>query len=78
MPPVGKATVSPAARAHAEQLKRYWAFGEGAAKWVNNPKPWTTLHALLSKYVHGRTLDGLTDNIYRMVFHRQPPHGKKG
>lgn len=25
-------------------------------------------------------LDGLTDNIYRMRYHRQPPHsgGKKG
>jgi hypothetical protein len=23
-------------------------------------------------------LDGLTDNIYRMVFHRQPPHSGRG
>lgn len=69
------ARVSPAARAHANELKRYWAHGDGAAKWAT----WTELHRLLSKYVQRPgELDGLTTNIYRMRYGRMPPHSGKG
>lgn len=69
------ARVSPAAAAHAAQLKHYWAHGDGAAKWAT----WTELHRLLSKYVHRPgELDGLTTNIYRMRYGHMPPHGGRG
>lgn len=48
----------------AARLKRYWAFGEGSAKW----KTFTELRTLLRKYVPKRMLDGLTANIYRMRY----------
>lgn len=38
---------SPSDVKHTEQLRLYWTKGEGAAKWVASPHPWTTLHALL-------------------------------
>jgi hypothetical protein len=34
-----------------DQLHHYWTRGEGLAKWVDSPKPWTTLVAELTKYV---------------------------
>lgn len=65
------ARVSPAARHHANQLKRYWAFGEGSAKWAT----FRELRRHLAKYVPPRELDGLTANIYHMRYGRWP--GKK-
>lgn len=63
------ARVSPAAAAHAAQLKRYWAYGEGSGKWLT----FRQLRRLLAKYVHNpHTLDGLTANIYHMRFGRWP------
>lgn len=74
---MASARVSPAARAHAEKLKRWWAFGDGAKRWAT----WTELHRQLASEIKGMRpaeLDGLTQNIYRMRYHRNPPHGKKG
>jgi uncharacterized protein YndB with AHSA1/START domain len=34
-----------------EQLHRYWVAGEGLAKWVHSPHPWTALHRHLAKYI---------------------------
>lgn len=34
-----------------DELHHYWTRGEGLAKWVDSPKPWTTLVAHLTKYV---------------------------
>jgi hypothetical protein len=34
-----------------DELHHYWTVGEGRAKWVDSPKPWTTLVALLTKHV---------------------------
>ncbi len=61
------------------KLWEYWTRGKGLARWADSPRPWTTLRAALSKYgIPPGQLDGLTDNIYRAVFHRQPPHsGRK-
>ena len=34
-----------------DELHHYWTRGEGRAKWVASPTPWTTLVAHLTKYV---------------------------
>jgi hypothetical protein len=34
-----------------DELHHYWTRGEGRAKWVDSPKPWTTLVALLTEHV---------------------------
>ncbi len=34
-----------------DELHHYWTVGEGRAKWVTSPKPWTTLVALLTPHV---------------------------
>ena len=67
--------VTPAGIAGAARLKRYWAFGKGAAKWAT----WTELRRQLREEgVPEHMLDGETTNIYRMRYGRMPPHGKKG
>ncbi|UAK38404.1 hypothetical protein K8O93_00965 [Gordonia bronchialis] len=50
------------------RLKEYWAYGEGALKWRGSPRPWTTLNALLAKYVPNKRIrNGLTSNIMMMA-----------
>ena len=69
--------VTPSDVASTERLKNYWAFGEGRAKWIDSPHPWTTLRDLLLKYVSPRIADGLASNI----FHRATgiwPGSRKG
>lgn len=56
----------------ANRLKRYWAFGEGAAKW----RGFRELRELLRKYVPKRELDGLTANIYHMRYGVWPGRGR--
>lgn len=34
-----------------DELHHYWTKGEGLAKWVDSPTPWTTLVAHLTKHV---------------------------
>jgi hypothetical protein len=34
-----------------DELHHYWTVGEGRREWVDSPKPWTTLVALLTKHV---------------------------
>lgn len=55
----------------AARLKRYWAFGEGAARWTT----FTELRAVLKKYVPAPELDGLTASIYHLRYGVWP--GKK-
>lgn len=43
-------------------LWKYWTRGKGFAKWIGSPTPWTTLRALLIKYV-GKQAAGLTTNV---------------
>lgn len=33
------------------RLKEYWTRGEGRAKWVDHPHPWTSLYRHLVKYM---------------------------
>lgn len=51
------------------RLKRYWAFGPGAAKirW-GTPGDLTRAHRQLSKYVGSKDAWGLAQNIHKMVF----------
>lgn len=57
-------------------LWRYWTAGEGLARWVGNPHPWTALRAALVKEgVPGRMVDGLTTNIFHAVTGTYPQHG---
>lgn len=62
--------VTPAEKTDAEKLHQYWVAGPGLAKWAESPHPWTTLHALLSKYLHGHILDATTSKWHYEVFHQ--------
>lgn len=72
---MASARVNPVAAHHAEQLKRWWATGDGAGRWAT----WYELRRQLAEEIKGMRpaeLDGLTDNIYVMRYHKQPPHPK--
>lgn len=57
----------------AGRLKRWWALGEGRARWIGSPTPFRTLRAmLLSKGVPKRQVDGLTANIMKLATGRYP------
>lgn len=74
---MASARVSPVAAAHAHQIKQWWATGGGAGKWAT----WRELRKQLAEEIKGMDpleLDGLTTNIYRMRYHRMPPHSGKG
>jgi len=58
---------TPSDAAGTARLKAYWAVGEGRQKWINSPKPYTTLVALLSKYVSPAIAKGLAANIFHMA-----------
>lgn len=62
--------VTPKDAADAEKLHQYWVAGPGLAKWAGSPKPWTTLHMLLSKYLHGHILDATTSKWHFEVMHQ--------
>lgn len=59
----------------SQALNTYWTTGPGRAKWANNPHPWTTLHALLLKYMSKAKADGLTTEYYVRVFGHGPARG---
>ncbi len=58
---------TPSGQAGEARLKKYWAYGEGRDKWISSPHPYTTLVALLSKYVSPRVAKGLAANIFHMA-----------
>lgn len=56
-----------------ETLREYWTEDpEGLAKWVNNPHPWTTLHAHLIKYMKEPLASKVTSSYYYEVFGTSP------
>ena len=59
---------TPADDFQARHLKRYWTKGPGLAKWATSPKPYTTLVALLSKYMTPNQAKGLAANYFKAVF----------
>jgi hypothetical protein len=57
--------VTPSDRRNVAQLRRYWAYEEGRAKWANDPHPYTRLVQLLSKYIHSdRQLHGFAAEVF--------------
>ncbi len=69
---------TPSGQAGEARLKKYWAYGEGRAKWIGSPHPYTTLVALLSKYVSGRVAKGLAANIFKLATGHYPGQRKDG
>lgn len=62
--------VTPKEKSDGERLHAYWVTGAGLARWASSPHPWATLHAFLSKYLHGRILDDTTSKWHYEVFHQ--------
>ncbi len=61
---------------NAARLKLWWST-EGRHLWANDPHPWTRLNQLLkSKGVPKHMVDGLTMNIYQLVYPHRKPGGK--
>ena len=52
-------------KGNAKRLKHYWTRGEGRAKWVGSPHPWTALHRHLSKYMP----PGMAKRVTSQWFH---------
>lgn len=68
---------------HNKGLTKYWTAGEGLAKWVANPHPYTALtKALRQKGVPARQVNGLAAQYFFMVFGlwpgQRPRNKKKG
>lgn len=59
----------------SRQLNAYWTSGPGLAKWSTNPKPYTTLLALLKQYMPEREAKGLAAEYYHRVFGKWPGRG---
>jgi phage portal protein BeeE len=56
-------------RAHNdEQLHHYWTKGEGLAKWVGSPHPWTTLMHHLEKHVDPERAKRMAAQWHHEVF----------
>jgi hypothetical protein len=70
--------VTPKDHANADRLKEYWAHGDGRKEWIDSPHPWSTLHALMLKYVSPAVADGLTSNIFRLATGHYPSQRDKG
>jgi hypothetical protein len=62
----------------SESINTYWTVGEGRAKWADSPHPYTTLVALLSKYVSNHIAHGLAAEYYHRVFGKWPGAHHKG
>lgn len=73
-----------------KELHAYWTRGEGVAKWAESPRPWTTLHEHLKKYIPDddeakRTAAQWFHDVFgfwpgadkNRVAHGQPPRGKR-
>jgi phage portal protein BeeE len=70
-----------------EQLHHYWTRGEGLAKWIGSPTPWTTLEHHLEKYVGPERAKEFASRWFIEVFgyaagsdknrvaHGKPPRG---
>lgn len=71
-----------------QKLHHYWTQGEGKAKWVASPKPWTTLVGHLTKFVGLSRAKRMAAQWFHEVFgfwpgadlnrvtHGKPPRGK--
>lgn len=72
--------ITPKDRRNVERLRRYWAYGEGRQKWVNSPRPYTTLVSILREYIkNDRMLKGYAAEVFHMALGFWPgtPHRGK-
>lgn len=75
-----------------DQLHHYWTRGAGRERWVDSPKPWTTLLANLVEEVEGEPIEVLKRWASRWFFevkgyyagsdrnrveHGKPPRGHR-
>lgn len=51
-----------------ERLHHYWTRGEGLAKWIGSPHPWTTLRNHLIKYVGPGRAERMASEWFHEVF----------
>lgn len=81
---------TPAGKWRARHLHRYWTKGKGVALWATSPKPWTTLHRHLKRYIKDpekakrtaakwfhETLGYWPGSDLNRVLHGSPPRGKR-
>lgn len=53
---------------NARRLKAYWTRGEGRAKWVGKPHPWTSLRNHLAKYMPREMANRTASQWFHDVF----------
>lgn len=78
--PISGPTPSAEARAvigNAKALHDYWTKGEGLAKWVESPKPFTTLYTFLLEYMEPQKARATTAKWFEDVF-GFPPSSREG
>lgn len=51
-PGLMKVDAGPVGDYRARHLHAYWTRGEGLARWINSPHPWTALYRGLLEYIH--------------------------
>lgn len=62
-----------------KRLFDYWAHGEGTAKWINSPHPYTALvNALRKAGVPEHSIHGLAANIFKAATGHFPGQREKG
>ncbi len=57
-------------------LKAYWTKGEGRAKWVSKPHPWTALYNELRKHMDPERAKRVASQWFKDVFGYWP--GSRG
>ena len=64
---------------NVRRLRRYWSYEEGRQKWVNSPRPYTTLVGLLRKYIRNdRMLKGFAAKVFHDALGFWPGTPHKG
>lgn len=64
--------------APAQQLRDYWTKGEGLAKWVDSPHPFSALRNHLLKYIHDPHRADATAAAWFKDVHGYPPSARQG
>lgn len=71
--------LTPQDQRNVARLRRYWANGEGKAKWVNSPHPYTALVNHLRKYItNDRMLKGFAAEVFHDALGFWPGTPHKG
>lgn len=62
------ANPKPGTRGYLKWRPWYWTKGEGLAKWVSSPHPWTTLYTHLLKYMSPARAKRTASQWFKDVF----------